>query len=171
MTELLQLTLRATLASALHIAGPGRTVALVDRPILLDTEGFPMIPASTVRGRLRAHLERLLRATGEPVCTPPTPDRMCPHHAWNGQAPAGGYCLACRIFGSSWHASRLTVADLTLAPNQRAAADLQRPDGHPGPDGHPDLRRGRPAGPLAGLRHLHGHPEKARLGRRLSVSF
>src|SRR5947207_1365641 len=93
MDEAFRITLTAHAATALHLTGPGRTLALVDRPLQLDEIGLPVLPGSSVRGRVRVHLERLLRGLGRTVCTPPRPDRMCPHYD-------GGYCLVCKLFGS-----------------------------------------------------------------------
>jgi CRISPR/Cas system CSM-associated protein Csm3 (group 7 of RAMP superfamily) len=119
MATPIQIEITAELRSGLHILGPGRVGVLLDRPIELDLEGYPIIPASSLRGRLRVHLERLLAAWGLPVCAPPAPARMCPH-AWHDQsAPPDGYCLACRIFGSAWYPSPLLSADLRLNPKQR----------------------------------------------------
>jgi hypothetical protein len=121
-----RIKLHVSLQSGLHIAGPGRIVALVDRPIELDPAGYPLIPASSMRGRLRTHLERLLRAWGEPVCTPPAPERMCPQIAFT-PAPQDGYCLACRLFGSPWRDAALVSDDLRLVDHQRAlSSELMR---------------------------------------------
>jgi hypothetical protein len=123
----IRIKLQARLQSALHIAGPGRAVALVDRPIELDTAGYPLIPASSIRGRLRAHLERLLKAWDQPVCTPPQPAQMCPH-LWRGQdaQPEQGYCLACRLFGSAWSEAALLSDDLRLIEAQRGDPEILR---------------------------------------------
>lgn len=108
MTDRIRIQLQAELRSPLHILGPGRVVALVDRPVELDAQGYPFIPASSIRGRLRVHLERLLRQVGQPVCTPPVANRMCPH------ASNAGYCLACRVFGSPWRPAGVVNTDLRL---------------------------------------------------------
>lgn len=124
----IRIKLQAKLQSALHIAGPGRAVALVDRPIELDTAGYPLIPASSIRGRLRAHLERLLKAWQLPVCTPPLTVQMCPH-LWNRSSnppPEGGYCLACRLFGSTWYEAALVSDDLRLIETQRGDPGILR---------------------------------------------
>lgn len=120
MSDPLRIVLEATLRSPLHILGPGRNVALVDRPIELDAEGYPLIPASSIRGRLRVHLERLLRQMGLPVCTPPSPEQMCPH------AGHDGYCLACRVFGSPWYPAGMMNGDLRLVNPRPMPADLLR---------------------------------------------
>jgi|YNPNPStandDraft_1061719.scaffolds.fasta_scaffold22715_2 CRISPR/Cas system CSM-associated protein Csm3 (group 7 of RAMP superfamily) len=119
MSDRLRIVLEAELRSPLHILGPGRHVALVDRPVELDAQGYPIIPASSMRGRIRAHLERLLRQMGQPVCAPPSPEQMCPH------AGHDGYCMACRVFGSPWRPAAMVSSDLRLvAP--RPDADLLR---------------------------------------------
>lgn len=120
MTDRLRIVLEAELHSPLHILGPGRTVALVDRPVELDTQGYPFIPASSIRGRLRVHLERLLRQMGYPVCTPPAPEQMCPHAGYDD------YCLACRVFGSPWRPSGIVNDDLRLVAPGSTSPDLLR---------------------------------------------
>lgn len=119
MTDRIRIQLQAQLRSPLHILGPGRVVALVDRPVELDAQGYPYIPASSIRGRLRVHLERLLQQMNQPVCTPPVADRMCPH------ADHDDYCLACRVFGSPWHPAGVVNTDLQLT-SPRLAPDLLR---------------------------------------------
>lgn len=114
-----QITLEAQLYSPLHIAGPGRKIALVDRPIELDSRNFPLIPASSARGRIRVHLERLLKTMNQPVCAPPTPERMCPHcWAETAHAPASFICMACRLFGNPWHYARVVNDDLLFMPEE-----------------------------------------------------
>ena len=113
MSDRWRIVLVAETRTAFHTLGPGRTVHLVERPIQVDPEGAPFIPASSVRGRVRAHLERLLRALGQPVCRPPRPEGMCPH-AGVVADPAGPLCLACRIFGNAWHPSATSFEDLHL---------------------------------------------------------
>ncbi len=117
--EQFRLTICLELQSSLHIAGPGRTLPLVDRSVDVDEGGMPFIPASSFRGRLRAHVERLLNAFGEEVCSAPRSDRMCPHKEFPNK-PAPYYCRACRIFGSSWRLSAVTFTDFVLSEDQQA---------------------------------------------------
>jgi CRISPR/Cas system CSM-associated protein Csm3 (group 7 of RAMP superfamily) len=77
----------------------------------------PIIPASSFRGRLRAELERILNALGETTCVAPRPERMCPHVSLSLRPGAAAedepyYCRACRIFGSAWRLSAITLTDL-----------------------------------------------------------
>lgn len=117
MEDRWRIVLEAETRTAFHTLGPGRTLPLVERAIQVDAEGNPFIPASSVRGRVRAHLERLLRALGYPVCWPPGPEQMCPH-AGVVTDPDQPLCLACRIFGNAWHPSPTSFEDLRLVPEQ-----------------------------------------------------
>ncbi len=121
--EQFRLKVRLQLESDLHTAGPGRTLPLVDRSVEVDAHNRPYLPASSVRGRVRAHLERVLTALGEPVCTPPRPDRTCPHHRSVAEelgrrgAPEP-FCMACRLFGSVWRLSPITFSDFMFTAPQ-----------------------------------------------------
>lgn len=119
------LTLKLETETAFHTLGPGETLPLIDRMLQVDPAGRPMIPGSSVRGRVRAHLERLLKATGRPVCKPPQPAQTCPHHPGLQSQLAAlpePYCLACRIFGSVWRDSTVNFTDFHLAPTVSAEA-------------------------------------------------
>lgn len=137
MPEKWLITLDIETQTAFHTLGPGHTLPLIDRMLQVDPTGRPMIPGSSVRGRVRAHLERLLKASGRPVCTPPQPDKTCPH------APAiqtelkqlsPEYCLACRIFGSAWRDSKVSFSNFYLQDDlaaeqvtaERTAVSLNR---------------------------------------------
>jgi len=120
MKERWRFSLIAELETAFHTLGPGRTLPLIDRALQVDVQGNPMIPASSVRGRIRAHLERLLRATKHPVCCPPRPERMCPH-AGVVTDVEDPYCLACHIFGSPWRDSAVFFQDLHLVDAARGS--------------------------------------------------
>ncbi|MGB9886313.1 MAG: RAMP superfamily CRISPR-associated protein [Moorellales bacterium] len=113
MSELYRLRVEIRVATMLCVGGPGRPHPLADQVVAVDEQGRPYVPASTVRGRLRAHLERLLWAYGQPVCNPPRPAHMCPHAGL--QDVPGGYCRACRLFGSPWREGSIRVGDFHLA--------------------------------------------------------
>jgi CRISPR/Cas system CSM-associated protein Csm3 (group 7 of RAMP superfamily) len=106
--EQFRLQVQLELQTDLHIAGPGRTLPLVDRSVEVDETGQPIIPASSFRGRTRAQVERLAVALGERICRAPRPDQTCPHFG------LPDYCRICRIFGSAWRLSAVAFADLKL---------------------------------------------------------
>jgi len=100
-----------------------------DRPdhhALLDARGFPYLPASSFRGALRSHAERILRTvagpdaacgSGErPPCRPPAT-----------VAEVGTVlCPACRLFGAAGWRSPLAVTDFTAAGEREAGERLRQ---------------------------------------------
>jgi CRISPR/Cas system CSM-associated protein Csm3 (group 7 of RAMP superfamily) len=109
---LFEIDIEVKLQSDLHTTGPGRVLPLVDRSIEVDAKGNPVIPAASFRGRTRAQLERLLDALGEQVCSPPDPEKMCPHSK-PGSLP-DKYCRACSIFGNAWRQTQVFFSDLSI---------------------------------------------------------
>jgi len=100
-----RLTLRLHFETPVNIGGYGAPT-FVDRPFRRDRNGWPFIPASSLKGRLRHECERLVRALGYRVCRGPNPREMC----------RGGddVCPICRIWGSPWMAGNIYPADLVL---------------------------------------------------------
>jgi CRISPR/Cas system CSM-associated protein Csm3 (group 7 of RAMP superfamily) len=71
----------------------------------LELRDRSSIPATQVKGRLRASCEQIARMQGWRVCNAPDPAAMC--HA----AP----CVICRLFGSGWREGSLYFQELTSA--------------------------------------------------------
>lgn len=83
----------------LHV-GSGRPlveIGQVNMPILTDPEGTPYVPGSSLKGRIRAETERILREKGEKVCLPPDIKFMCGTKETN----VDNFCVCCKIFGSA----------------------------------------------------------------------
>ncbi len=101
-----ELTVKVELHSDLHIAGVGRTAALIDRCIERDAQGRPYIPSTSFKGRVRAHYERLMHALGYDMknCKPPAPGNMC--------NDPNDLCPACALFGSPVQQSRVEFSPL-----------------------------------------------------------
>jgi CRISPR-associated RAMP protein (TIGR02581 family) len=136
--------LRATLlaSSALHV-GAGKADearSLSDMPVARSGQGEPYIPGSSFRGSFRSGLEALLRGLGLPVCDPlyhprkedvDLGDPTCACSARIAKARAAESaaitearafelaqehsCPVCALFGNSFLAARLWVADLPAA--------------------------------------------------------
>jgi CRISPR/Cas system CSM-associated protein Csm3 (group 7 of RAMP superfamily) len=100
------LEVEATLRNDLHVAGVGRTVVLIDRCIERDAQGRALIPATSFKGRTRAHYERLLSALGYDLkgCKPPNPATMC--------NDPNDLCPVCQLFGSPMQQGRIEFTDL-----------------------------------------------------------
>lgn len=86
----LQAQVRLNFNQAYFIGGGGATGGLVDKFLLVDGRGWPYIPGSTVKGRLRHNFTLLARAAGEEICRSGMGDTACT-------------CLVCQVFGSSGH--------------------------------------------------------------------
>jgi CRISPR/Cas system CSM-associated protein Csm3 (group 7 of RAMP superfamily) len=101
-----RMTLRVCLETPVNIGGYGAPT-FVDRPFRRDRDGWPFIPASSLKGRLRHECVRLARALGCEVCSGPDPREMC-------RGEGDSICPICKIWGSPWVAGSIYPADLTL---------------------------------------------------------
>jgi CRISPR/Cas system CSM-associated protein Csm3 (group 7 of RAMP superfamily) len=88
--SLLALDIRLTLETPLHTTG-NRRLWGVDRACAVSSDDKYVIPATSLKGYLRANAEVLFSSWGLPVCLAPSPT-MC----LDPQNP----CLVCRVFGN-----------------------------------------------------------------------
>ncbi len=121
-----RLTLSVTTHSPLHIGGETRQNTDATRPMLKTAAGLPYIPATSIKGRLRHEVERLLRGALGPgaVCDAPVAERMC-----QPLDDAAGVCPACHLFGSPWREAALYFHDLDRITVDGAEISLMRRDG------------------------------------------
>lgn len=107
----IRLELRVEFDTPFNVDSGAMGGSVAHKPLVRDFQGWPMIPASSLKGRLRHECERLAKALAEEWpydCQPPEPDKMC-----QGQWP-DEFCPICRLFGSPWHISPLLFSDLKL---------------------------------------------------------
>ncbi len=97
-----------TLKSPLHIGAlsPASTAAV--RGMIKTQDGWPFIPASSFKGRLRHAVERLAHGLDRKACE--THRKMC-----RDEATA---CPVCRVFGSPWLPGSLQFMDMELSGPQ-----------------------------------------------------
>lgn len=111
-----------TALTALRI-GAGRATGVrgTDLPVVRDAFGKPYIPGSSFKGALRASVESLVRSVSDSrraACNPLSPDDWCVRKPEGAdgerfqQSVAEETCLVCRVFGSPWVASKVSVRDL-----------------------------------------------------------
>jgi len=80
-----------------------RAVLWVDKPTYLDPRDKKIsIPATSIKGVLRAQAESVLRSLGEAVCESPQPHKLC------------NDCIICKIFGSPKLRSPLVFSDAKI---------------------------------------------------------
>jgi len=100
-----------------------------DLPVIKDANGRPFIPGSSLRGAVRAHIERIVRAfepsvgngkgASNPTNTdewavPPARRRQLANRDDYESAVFAESCRVERVFGSPWIASRVRFTDLPL---------------------------------------------------------
>lgn len=113
-----------------------------DLPVLLGADDRPYIPGSSLRGVIRSQIERIVRTlepaagNGHGACDPTDEstwcipnqdmdalrDEMRRRRQQNGQDVDRWFageiwnraCRVCRVFGNTWFASRVRIADLPL---------------------------------------------------------
>lgn len=98
------------LDSPYHVSGDRLSFG-IDKAIYIDPRNdktkTPAIPATSLKGVLRSHVESILRAKRVDVCEAPRADRMCPREGKSN-------CIVCEVFGSPRIKSRLVFQDIVL---------------------------------------------------------
>ena len=142
------ISLTAIINTALCVGAGGSSGSLADKPILKNSEGRLVIPASQLKGRLRHECEKLARGLGWPVCGSPVAERMCPQRARLSESEANCFCLTsyqlrarpgqthgenqyhcliCQLFGNPSLPSRLQFSDLVCTEPEESIPEVLRP--------------------------------------------
>jgi CRISPR-associated RAMP protein (TIGR02581 family) len=114
-----------TALTALRVgAGRATKVTGTDLPVVRNALGKPYIPGSSFKGALRASVEALVRSVSNSpraACDPLNSDGWCvkkrPPEMNEEQFQKEveeKTCLICRVFGSPWLASKVSVRDLPV---------------------------------------------------------
>ena len=127
----------AVIDSALCVGAGGSSGSLADKPIVRNSEGNLLIPASQIKGRLRHECEKIARGLHWAVCDSPNPQTMCPQRAGltaNFDRPEyqitnyeGKHCLICQIFGNPVLPSRILFDDLICTEDPENLPEILRP--------------------------------------------
>ncbi len=110
-----------TTKSDLHVGGHSTIEpAEVDNPVIKNSEGYPIIPGSSLKGILRTETERLLRGLGVKVC-----DIF-------ERSERGGCnkCAVCKLFGGKDLASSIRIKDSTALQKKTLIRDGVAIDRH-----------------------------------------
>ena len=127
----------AVIDSALCVGAGGSSGSLADKPIVRNSEGNLLIPASQIKGRLRHECEKIARGLHWAVCYSPNPQTMCPQRAgltenfdrreYQVAGYEGTHCLICQIFGNPVLPSRLLFDDLICEEDPENLPEVLRP--------------------------------------------
>jgi len=119
--SLLTLDIRLSLDTPLHTTGSRRLWG-VDKASAISVDGKYVIPATSLKGFLRANAEALLTSWGLPICLAPQPTTMC-HDLQN-------LCLVCQVFGNPRRMAPLKFAELRpldeVSPSVRSGVSISR---------------------------------------------
>lgn len=108
-----------------------------DLPVLVGSDDHPFIPGASLRGVVRSQIERIIRAlepesgNGRGACNPVVEKEWCitdddmkglreqakgrnDADRWLAGQVWDRSCRVCRVFGNTWLASRVRIADLPL---------------------------------------------------------
>lgn len=112
----LEILVKTALSIGSGIASPGMGI---DKSTIRDADGHLIIPASTIKGKVRSECERILRGINpEIICRPPKAEEMCPHYDLPGEKDKPVYerdvCPICKLFGTTGRKARLLFSDATL---------------------------------------------------------
>ncbi len=113
----LKISLHLKWQTAFHTTG-NRWRWGADKAMVRRYDGAYVLPATSLKGALRAQAERIL---GDKACKAPNPKHMCsdPNHL----------CLACEVFGNPRRVSPLRFYDVVLPksePQIRAGVAISR---------------------------------------------
>lgn len=100
----------------LNVGSGAQRGTLADRAMIKDDRGWPYVPASALKGRLRHAVEQIAAGLGYRVCD--THSKMCR----DSKDP----CPVCRIFGAPWVPGRLRFERLALSGPQELIDSLER---------------------------------------------
>lgn len=113
----LETKLEFRITTALLIAGGEISSGLgIDKATVRDKEGKLIIPASTIKGKLRDECQRILVGLNPNifVCMPPRAEAMCPQPFIDKKQHRVRCCPICEIFGSPWDPCQLYFSDLIV---------------------------------------------------------
>ena len=100
---MVEIDVKLTLRSPMNIGAGAQHGTFARRPMLKSLDGWPYVPASTLKGRWRHAVEQVASSLPH--------HRVCQtHHAMCRTRP----CQVCRLFGSPWTAGKVRFQSLHL---------------------------------------------------------
>ena len=136
LVETYQLT--AVIDTCLCVGAGGSSGSLADKPIVRNSEGNLLIPASQLKGRLRHECEKIARGLGWTISESPIAEKMvirrenAPVKFRRSEYEVPGYdqtyhCLVSQIFGDPVLPSRVIFDDLICTEDPDNLVEVLRP--------------------------------------------
>ncbi|MBC8234828.1 hypothetical protein H8E77_35230 [bacterium] len=113
----LEAKLEFNMKTALIIAGGEISSGLgIDKATVRGKKGQLIIPASSIKGKLRDECQRILLGLNPSifVCMAPRAEEMCPQPFIDEEENSVRCCPICEIFGSPWAPCQLYFSDLIV---------------------------------------------------------
>jgi len=127
--------LTAIIDSALCVGAGGSDGSLADKPIVRNTQGQLIIPASQLKGRLRHECEKIASALGWQIFLSPRADILSPtetqvdeplRNSYKIPGYKGYHCFVSQIFGNPTLPSRIIVDDLVCSTKKDNLPEVLR---------------------------------------------
>jgi CRISPR/Cas system CSM-associated protein Csm3 (group 7 of RAMP superfamily) len=110
MTEkLIDITLRIKFKSPFIIGSGFGAAGIIDLCTVRDANGVINLPATSIKGKIRAEFRKIMHSIGKPVCDLPG-QKICKDDIKTS-------CIICRIFGSEFHESAVIFEDAVMDDN------------------------------------------------------
>lgn len=108
MTEKqINITLRIKFESAFIIGSGFGAAGIVDLKTVKDANGVIYLPASSLKGKIRAEFRKVMYSLNEPICNLPG-QILCK------SADINKACVICRIFGSEFYEGNVVFDDAIM---------------------------------------------------------
>jgi CRISPR/Cas system CSM-associated protein Csm3 (group 7 of RAMP superfamily) len=134
--QIIPISLKAIIDTALCVGAGGSDGSLADKPIVRNAKGQLIIPASQLKGRLRHECEKLARGLGWEIFESPKAETLCPtqeqvsskfQSCYQIDGYKGYHCLISQIFGNPILPSRIIVNDLICEISKEDLPEVIRP--------------------------------------------
>jgi len=102
---MIEIEVKLTFETPLNIGSGAQHGTFADRAMIKTREGWPYVPASAFKGRLRHAVEQIAHARGLSDCVT---------HRHTCRPERGKPCPVCQVFGSPWVPGQLHFARLEL---------------------------------------------------------
>jgi len=107
-------TLTIEFSGGFHVGSGYGFAGRIDRALLRGADDLPVVPGSSLKGKLRHAAREIAGALGHEACA-------------NGCSPAKTPCIICNIFGSPFLEGKLRVSGARCTPRENPVLGLSPP--------------------------------------------